>query len=189
MSEQEVTRGRRSPMFGESRFPRAAEDSYMTPDWLSAILVEHVPLREPIWEPAVGTGQMAEVLKRKYKNVVVSDIKDYGYYATHIMDFLDPDLGAIGEFRSIITNPPFYLAREFLELALARADMVCLLLRNEFDCAKKRLEFVRAPTFARKIVITKRPQWFPDTSKSPRFHFAWYVWDSAHEGPPTLAYK
>jgi hypothetical protein len=92
---------------------------------------------------------------------------------------------------AIITNPPYALAREFIERAL-RFDgvrVVAMLLRTDFDHAATRAHlFAGCPMFAKKVVLTKRIRWFEDSTGSPSFNHCWMIWDRQHRGPPTLAY-
>jgi hypothetical protein len=48
--------------------------------------------------------------------------------------------------------------------------------------------FADCPMFAKKVVLTKRIQWFEDSNGSPSFNHCWMIWDRQHQGPPTLAY-
>ena len=89
----------------------------------------------------------------------------------------------------VITNPPYELAREFIEKSLTIADHVAMLLRTDYDHAKSRAHlFGNCPSFAKKVVLTKRIKWFEYSTAQPSFNHAWFIWDSCHNGPPTLAY-
>jgi hypothetical protein len=64
-----------------------------------------------------------------------------------------------------------------------------MLLRRDFDHAATRAHlFAGCPTFAKKVVLTKRIKWFEDSTGSPSFNPCWMVWDRLHRGSPTLAY-
>jgi len=66
---------------------------------------------------------------------------------------------------------------------------VAMLLRTDFDHAKTRqFLFSGCPPFSKKLVLTKRIQWFEDSKGSPSFNHAWFIWDWKHQGAPTLAY-
>jgi hypothetical protein len=120
-----VVPARKSASHGEAGYARNARDAYFTEPWVTRALLAEVDFRtsgdplhdDVIWEPAVGDGRMATELVRAGYAVVVSDIHDYGWPGTRIIDFvrhtaLDRDFGG---FSGIITNPPFDLAREFIE--------------------------------------------------------------------------
>ena len=94
---------------------------------------------------------------------------------------------------AIVTNPPYALARLFIECALERMQpnngMVAMLLRTDYDHAATRQHlFGECPAFAKKLVLTKRIVWFEGPKAAPSFNHAWYIWDHRHKGEPVLAY-
>jgi hypothetical protein len=120
---------------------------------------------------------MVAALRQAGFDVVGSDI-------TQGMDFLGqaPETGV----NAIITNPPYALAREFIERAL---HFDAMLLRTDFDhAASREYLFADCPMFAKKVVLTKRIRWFEDSSGSPSFNHCWMIWERQHCGPPALAY-
>jgi hypothetical protein len=97
--------------------------------------------------------------------------------------------------RSIVTNPPYALAEQFLRRALdltrPAKGMVAMLFRNEYDSASGRRDLFERPPFAAKLVLTRRPRWvdaLQQNSASPRHDFAWYLWDHYHSGPATIGW-
>jgi hypothetical protein len=71
---------------------------------------------------------------------------------------------------AIITNPPYALAREFIERALDfnGVRVIAMLLRTDFDHAASRAHlFADCPMFAKKVVLTRRIRWFEDSTGSP----------------------
>jgi hypothetical protein len=92
---------------------------------------------------------------------------------------------------AIVTNPPYSLARQFIERALAVLGngVVAMLLRADFDCAKTRSHlFAKCPSFSKKVVLTKRVVWFDRPGAAPSFNHSWFIWDGLHKGPPTIEY-
>lgn len=168
---------------------RKERDLYETPEWVTEALRPHLP-RQPklIWEPAAGTGKMTRVLATWGGGVVSSDIEPHplAYQA----DFLTCRVHDGAD--AIITNPPYDLATEFVQRALGSVPgdgIVAMLLRTDFDHAKTRQHlFSEHPAFAKKLVLTKRIKWFEDSTGSPSFNHAWFIWDWKHRGAPTLAY-
>jgi hypothetical protein len=79
-----------------------------------------------VWEPACGSGKMVAALRQAGFDVIGSDI------ATGA-DFLGQP--AKSGIAAIITNPPYALAREFIERALSfdSVRVVAMLLRTDFD--------------------------------------------------------
>lgn len=167
----------------QSGYERVERDLYETPEWVTLALVPHLPFSSPdiIWEPACGNGKMVQALQSKGFEVLPTDIADGA-------DFLAFNSAPL--CRAIITNPPYAMAREFIEKALELSQfVVAMLLRTDFDHAKGRTHlFKDCPYFSKKLVLTKRIVWFDDKKAAPSFNHAWYIWDKEHEGPPTLAY-
>jgi hypothetical protein len=179
-----------------SGYARQEHDSYETPEWVTRALVPHIdtPLMSlRVWEPACGTRKMVRALESAGVAVTcATDIVDG-------VDFLGTNHVSKNE-NAIITNPPYELATEFCERALSivearRGDsgLVAMLLRTDFDHAKSRAHLFRdCPSFAKKIVIMKRICWFVEANgkpkASPSYNHAWYVWDTSHNGPPTIGY-
>ena len=164
----------------ESGYARKERDAYETPEWVTQALLPHLPTRLRIWEPAAGAGKMLRVLRAAGHAVVGTDIAEG-------VDFLttaDPP-----PIDAIITNPPYGLAQEFIERALACPSLVAMLLRTDYDHAKTRHHlFGKCPTFAKKLVLTRRIVWFESEKAAPSFNHAWYIWDQSHTGSPVLAY-
>lgn len=176
---------------GVSKYERAPLDFYPTPREVTEAILPYIP-RETIWEPACGDGAIAKVLSESGFAVCTSDIKDYGYEKFGgELDFLGAREDTHTPFKHcIVTNPPYDLSREFVQKAL---DLECVtraffLLRHEWDAPAKSLPLVTHPSFKTKYVLRKRPRWIEGTKTAPRFPYAWYEWDKAHTGPPTMVY-
>jgi hypothetical protein len=169
----------------ESGYERKALDQYETPSWVTLALVPHLPeINGVIWERACGGGKMVAALRQNGFDVIGSDIADG-------VDFLHepPPSRSI---RAIITNPPYALAREFIERSLHfnGVRVIAMLLRTDFDHAATRAHlFADCAMFAKKVVLTKRIRWFEDSTGSPSFNHCWMIWDRQHRGSPTLAYS
>ncbi len=168
----------------DSGYARQERDLYETPEWVTLALLPHLSRPMSIWEPACGSGKMASALGKGSHRVKSTDISSgYDFLTINWMDgFVD----------AIITNPPYELATEFIDHALALTaptGIVGMLLRTDFDHAKTRSsQFGECAAFSKKVVLTKRIKWFEDSKGSPSFNHAWFIWDWKHQGPPTLAY-
>ncbi len=169
----------------ESGYARIERDAYETPAWVTALLLPHIPDRiQNVWEPACGSGKMVRALSVRFDAVYGTDINaDRDFLFERTNDHYD----------AIITNPPYELATEFINRALAltqgRLGFVAMLLRTDFDHAISRsFLFGKCPQFAKKLVLTKRIRWFEDSRGQPSFNHAWFVWDWQHCGPPILVY-
>lgn len=166
----------------DSGYERKERDLYETPEWVTRALLPHLSVGvRAIWEPACGSGKMSRVLEAAGYRVHATDIEQGE-------DFLAFE-GAGLFTDAVVTNPPYVHAQKFIERALCVAEHVAMLLRTDFDHAKTRQHlFSMSPRFAKKVVLTKRIQWFEDSKGQPSFNHAWFIWDWQHKGPPTLAY-
>jgi hypothetical protein len=196
----EPVKTRKAATLGEAGYQRKERDFYPTQPWVTEALCQAVEFdnRGILWEPACGDGRMAKVLDRWHAAVVSSDIADYGYGETGI-DFLDPSSFAwlqnlrVGKIAAIVTNPPFDYAVSFilraLELTREARGKVAIVQRHEFDAPRSNHSLFQAPIpFAAKLILHNRPRWSDDDKASPRFPYAWYLWDWRHRGPPILRY-
>lgn len=196
----ETAKPRKSASHGEAGYERAARDFYPTEPWVTRALCQAVEFdnRGLLWEPACGDGRMSKVLEKWHAAVVSSDIGDYGYGETG-RDFLDPSTSAwlqnlrAGPIAAIVTNPPFNLAVQFilrgLELTHPSQGKVAILQRHEFDAPVSNHPLFQAPNpFAAKLVLPRRPRWSDSDKASPRFPYAWYLWDWQHRGEPVLRF-
>ena len=167
----------------ESGYERKELDRYETPEWVTMALVPHIRERiiGSIYEPAAGSGKMVAALAKAGFMVNADDLSEG-------RDFLQCPFA---NMPAIITNPPYSLAREFIDRALKLTrpyGLVAMLLRTDYDHAATRRDLFEQAPFAKKLVLTKRIKWFEDSKGQPSFNHAWFIWDWKHDGPPTLAY-
>ena len=164
----------------DSGYVRIAFDQYETPEWATRALIPHIIKHHFIWEPACGSGKMSRVLQAQLSTDIQAGC-----------DFLREDMPE--SITAIITNPPYSLATEFIDHSLKLTKpvdgFVAMLLRTDFDHAKSRRRlFADHPAFAKKLVLTKRIQWFEESKSSPSFNHAWFIWDWSNRTPPQISY-
>ena len=95
-----------------SEYKRQPGDLYITPPWVVECLHPYLRgIAKYVWEPAAGTGKMADALRSLGYEVHASDISDG-------RDFLKAQSLPSDRIQAIVTNPPFSTAREFIERAL-----------------------------------------------------------------------
>lgn len=184
---------------GNSNFDRKELDFYPTPEWITEAVIHelrqyHVDHNTFMWEPACGQGHISRILHKYFGNVMSTDIADYNYdgQSFSIRNFLEYNT-VLRENSCIITNPPYgKLAEKFIRHALniLPADGVCaFLMRNEYDCAKTRVDLFQHSAFCKKLVLTTRPKWIAESDGSPRHNYAWYIWDRRNGGnSPVIKY-
>lgn len=153
-------------------YARMDRDLYPTqPGWVVPALAEHFPLRGlRAWEPACGTGEMADaLLKAGVRSLFATDIVDHGYHRFDgRLDYTAEPLQTPKSVDVTITNPPYgdrgKLAEAFIERGIERLSArgrLILLLPADFDAASTRAKFFgRCPHYAGKIVLTRRIKWF-----------------------------
>lgn len=182
-------------MYGGKGYERIAHDAYQTPAWVTELLLAHVNFESVVWEPAAGEGHMVVPLRATGLIVYSSDIRVCGTDRDRL-DFLGL-MDAVhrrDDIRSVITNPPFSHAEQFikrsLEITEKNVGQVAMLLPYEYDTALKTRGwmFKEAP-FVCKIVLGRRIQWegFEDRA-SPRQNHAWYIWDWRRDALPRIIY-
>lgn len=95
-----------------------------------------------------------------------------------IGDFLEwqPDK----KYKTIIGNPPYSLALEFLEKCFEIADPdteIIMLLRTAFLESQKRYEFWQKHPVNKLYVLSKRPSF---TGKgTDATSYSWFIWDGS----------
>jgi len=190
--------GTRSPSFEQGR---AEEDLYTTDQgdfirFLSALERDGVQLHDNILEPSAGLGDLSQVLEKKghfvhsfdkilYLNqlLLVQSIKE--------ADFLYTDFRRCGvaPLRTILTNPPFKHAEQFLErafevLPLTPGNKVVFLLRLQFlESVRRRHFFAKYPlryvyVYSRKAVCYR---YGVPSKREGAICFAWFVWEYADQ--------
>lgn len=158
-------------------------DYFPTPPWATRALIEEVfpqlgvECRErDAWEPACGEGHIAEVLREYFRDVVASDIHEYGY--GHVADYLAAVPGADW----IITNPPFGQKTEaFVLKALDDSNVgVAMFVRLQWLETVGRYERLfrdRPPTliafFCERVPLCKG-RWDPEGDTATAY--IWLIW-------------
>lgn len=177
---------------------RADEDYYATPCNSTEALLNNVKFEGKFLEPCIGGGHISEVIKKYYPNneVIGYDLVDRGYPNTIVSDYLTNDFGE-DKYDSIITNPPYSLAQEFLEKSMSiinKNGKIAMFLKIQFleGVARKEMFNKYPPKYV--YVFTKRQN--PLRNGSPvdengkawasTMCFAWFVWEEGFSGEPII---
>lgn len=160
-------------------------DLYQTPACAVRSLLALEPLPDRIWEPACGPGAIVRELRAAGKDVVATDLVDYGAGAAGV-DFLMERRAPEG-IDCIVTNPPFKLAEEFVEHALELCPHVVMLLRVAFleglrwhspESEKRGCDFgahlARVTVFCPRLPMMHREDW-EGPKASSGMAFAWFT--------------
>jgi hypothetical protein len=169
---------------------RETHDFYPTWPAATSALLSVERFTGPIWEPACGDGAMSRVLEAAGHEVISSDLIDRGF-GEGGRDFL---MEWSPRAPNIVTNPPFRWAIEFTDRALQlTTGKVCLFLRLAFLEGVERGRWFPDTPLARVWVMSRRVPIERGRMKEEGdghgvIAFAWFVWDHAHAGPPTLGW-
>ncbi|MBX9594906.1 MAG: hypothetical protein K2X46_11105 [Roseomonas sp.] len=162
-------------------------DFFPTPPRATAALLEREAFPGLIWECACGDGAMARVIEAAGHQVVATDLVDRGYGKAGVdflMEYRLPD-----RCESIVTNPPFRLATQFVEHALdLGARKVAMLCRVAFLEGQERgggihRRLSRVWVFSSRITMMHGSLGAPTDDARGAMAFAWFVWERHHSGP------
>jgi len=163
-------------------------DFYPTPPGATLALLDVEKFSNPVWEPACGDGAISRVLIANGYSVISSDLidRDYGQGG---VDFLKT---SCAKAESLITNPPFNLAEEFLKHALQlRVSKIAFLAKLAFlegkrrSCLLEQSPLSKIWVFRGRLTMTRRGEPKRGTGM---IAFAWFVWDVSYKGHPQLGW-
>lgn len=135
---------------------------------------------------------IADVLVKHGHQVQSIDIVDRGYKGTEVRDFLSITKDDLKFSPDIITNPPYSLAKEFVEHSLdisMDSVKVAMFLKIQFLESKKRYDlFMKYPpkkiyVFTNRVSCGKNGVFSKDGSA---VCYAWFVWEKGYTGLPQV---
>lgn len=150
---------------GGAKENRRELDFYPTPKAVTRSLINFLLNRNiintgmKVWEPACGNGKMSETIKEFLPDVYSSDIRDTGY-GSPFMDFTK-HVGN-SNFDAIITNPPFNQSKKFIQVAISKADIVCMLLKSQYWHAANKQGLFNKHTPSYILPLTWRADFLED---------------------------
>jgi hypothetical protein len=184
---------------GNSTTEKAENDFYATPpkttkEFLNKTysIFENVKL---IHEPCCGQGHLSEVLKDYFDCTIIStDLVDRGYSFSGI-DFLTDDISHKADL--IITNPPFSLVNDFIEVGLEKTNRylvyLCKIQLLETVGRKELLE--NSPLKYVYVHSKRQATWKNGEPLDPNgkpwsttMCLAWFVWDKEYKGEPIIKF-
>jgi hypothetical protein len=187
LGADESSRGNNTGV-GMSAHAERGEDFYRTPACAVHALLGVESFSGPIWEPACGDGAIVNVLRSTGHEVIATDLRDRGCPdATGGVDFLKADRAPAG-VDTILANPPYKLANEFVRHALTLAPRVVMLLRLLFIESAGRCDIIdggqlrRFYPFVDRLPMVHREGWDGPRADSPSIQFAWFCWDRNYCG-------
>jgi hypothetical protein len=190
-------------VLGSSAFAKKdrEQDDYYATDpntvrlFLETIKKDGIQLKNKIWEPAAGEGNISKVLIENGYNVYSTDLIDRGY--------CESDVNFLGEgfnkpekpkdVHTILTNPPYKVASEFTRRSLdlvENGDYVIMYLRVLFLEGKERYKLFKEHPPKYIYVHSSRQS----CAKSGDFEkytgsavcFAWFIWEKGSTTEPII---
>ena len=177
-------------------YTRDGLDWYVEPRWCDDLFftVEKPP--GPIWDPASGDGNIPSAAHDAGHRVFATDkvYRVLGEIRESWLDFLKDDIVHIADNAgSIVTNPPYRFASDFVVRARQIVPYVAVLVRLDFLASQRRKQLVSEA--ARVWVMSKRPSMPPgqhiiDGGKvgSGQHDYCWIVWDQTHSGQTQIGW-
>lgn len=159
--------------------------------FLDRIKKDDLILHENIWECSCGQGNLSEVLVERGYSVLSTDLIDRGYkYGKGGVDFLKENRNWHGD---ILTNPPYKIAKEFVEHSLSLLDdeMYCIMfLKIQFLEGKDRKNFFDKFPPKYIYVNSQRQKCAKDNDfsvvNSSAVCYCWFVWEKNWCGEPIV---
>lgn len=184
---------------GNSTSKKADNDFYTTNSktvelFLERFVSDKNELKGEVWECACGTGNISEVLRKKFPNckIISTDLVDRGYGIGNC-DFLQ-----CGEKAdAIITNPPFSLINDFIKkgLELSRRYLIFLAKIQTLETASRKELLEKSPLRYIYVHSTRQATWKNNRPKDENgkqwattMCLAWFVWDKEYKGEPVVKF-
>jgi hypothetical protein len=170
---------------------RDPDDWYVEPEWVSERLFAVEKFEGRIWDPACGLGRVVAAARAAGYEARGSDKVIRSDHCVTPMDFLEQVI-ILGE--NIVSNPPFGIARPFIERALhlSRAKVAMLLPTVWANSASTGTWLESTPLY-REYRIGPRPSMPPGrvivAGEKPgrgKADFSWFVWLKGYEGRPSV---
>lgn len=160
--------------------------------FLTALKRDNISLNQNIWECAVGSGTLADVLIANGYKVHCTDLIDRNYPGTIVSDFLKAPVKPNGTF-DILTNPPYKVCLEFVKQALNQVvdgDKVIMFLKVQFLEGQERRKFFEQNPPKYVYVNSSRQACYMNgdfsEKKGSAVCYCWYIWEKGFKGDPAI---
>ena len=192
---------------GNPKNNRIDNDFYATdPIAVQKLLTKYAINGNEILEPCVGNGNIANAINNFYTNkvnITGIDIVDRGYPNTIVHDYLTWKTDR--KFDCIITNPPYSLAKEFIEKSMSLLNdgygedglpngQLIMLLKIQFlEGIKRKKLFEKYPpkyiyVFRSRMATWNNGQPFDFNGKkwATTICHAWFIWEKGSTTEPII---
>ena len=176
---------------------RRPNDFYETPEWCVDALFDAEPLCGPFVDPCCGSGAILNALDRRGEAwgmdidpELVARAKRRGR-TLFVEDYLAAKRFPGGCEDTVVMNPPYKLAAEFIRAALGDAKsgrkVAALLRLNFLGSSRTRLDVVGPGSQLRAVhVLARRPS-FTGDGKTDACEYAWLVWEAGYRGDASIS--
>lgn len=178
----------------QTSYKRVDSDFYVEPAWAVEALFGAERFVGSVYDPAVGTGTVVDVARKRGFTSFGTDIHDRrGMLDFRKLDFLN-DAVCSESSDNVICNPPYADAENFVRMALSVArHKVAFLLRLPFLESARRATLFDETPLARVLVFANRVPIAPGNgaklpSGGSKTAYAWFIWDHDWMGPPQLGW-
>lgn len=168
---------------------RSKLDYYGTDPRSTQALLNCEKFDKNIWEPCAGHHLISNVLEKNGYKVKTTDIADYGFGDEQIDLFYYNGGVWNGD---IITNPPYALATDMIEILLNNINdkhKLAMFLRIQYLEGISRFEriFKNNPPKTIYVFINRQTSSKEDDfNSSSAVAYAWYVWEKGFKGDPSV---
>jgi hypothetical protein len=190
---------------------RVDNDFYATdPKAVVKLLLKYGINGSNILEPCIGNGNIANAIKDFYDdfynntlNITGVDVVDRGYPNTIIHDYLTWETDK--KFDCIITNPPYSLAKEFVEKSMTllnegydedgypKGQLIMFLKIQFLEGAKRKELFEKYPPKYIYVFRNRMATWNNGQALDPNgkrwattMCHAWFVWEKGSTTEPIV---
>lgn len=192
---------------GNPKNDRVENDFYVTdPVAVQKLLHKYSINGTEILEPCVGNGSIANTIEKFYANkhnITGVDITDRGYPNTIVHDYLTWETDK--KFDCIITNPPYSLAKEFVEKSMellnegydedgyAKGQLIMFLKIQFLEGTKRKAMFEKYPPKYIYVFRNRMATWNNGEPLDPNgkrwattMCHAWFVWEKGSTTEPIV---
>lgn len=162
-------------------YPTPIETTLTLASWLDR---KGVPTQS-VLDPSAGDGAILRAFQHPARRLLAFELREECREQLSFCDEVQIGDALAGPKRSniarlVAANPPFSLAREFIERFRYAGDTSAFLLRINFLASQSRAPWWVADPPAHVLVLPKRPS-FSGNGKTDATDYAWFVWQGRTE--------